>query len=389
MKRIIPSAVLALLCVVGSPSGAAPFTNYLDATSNALASAYASSSSSVRMHRTLGSALGALRKRSSSVAGDLSMLSSINAKVAPLGTGTPDLALVGGALSNAFTSFVLEAEAEIGALSNRLHHVTPFHTLRRSASNQLTQAQSALVKSASALTFRSAITSVRLAYVKIAAAGKLTRRAEASPGPAPESLVGVILTHVQRGDRGVITFPTGDMSVEKSSDGYTEAAPYEYTRTGFTSGRLVLHHGDDSSTVNFRFSTAHRGTFNYRSVDLEETNSGSGTFTTAAELPPGAIPAALTGLSLHHESRSDESTNGGVTVFTSATEFSDTNEEGTVTGTYEYVVTGSNTATLVIHGDEWDTTVHIVFATPTAGYFFAVESSPESEPEGGTFTLGP
>jgi len=80
-------------------------------------------------------------------------------------------------------------------------------------------------------------------------------------------------------------------------------------------------------------------------------------------------------------------------VFTS-TEYTENNLDGSSSGgTYDYTVTGLNTATLVLHNtsEGSTTTVYILFVTATTGYYasISVDYGGESDTQGGTFYFGP
>jgi hypothetical protein len=255
VKKLIQLCLIVVAAAAGQRIEAATYTNYLDESSNIIVQAY--STTEGKVHTRLGRALAALDKQSTSVAGDFGIFQWIANQLLPVST-TAGLEEISPALSNAFDSFVAEAVAQIDDLSTRLQAI-PSYQNSRAASNQLVQAEHAVTASMEAATTQKAITSVRLAFVKIGLAEKLLAKLEAQTGFAPDTLIGITLTHREPGDTGTLTFVDGTNYVEDNQTGGT----YTYTRTGLNTATLVVNETEDNgvTTVQLKFTSETTGRF--------------------------------------------------------------------------------------------------------------------------------
>jgi hypothetical protein len=280
MKKMLQLTLLLTLATMLPQSRAATYTNYLHDASNAIAQAYSLTGDNPRVHRALGRALAAFARPSTSVAGDYSIFLSVATALLPL-TGTPGTELISQTVSNAFTNFVVEAQFEILVLSNRIAAITPFQPLRRSASNLVASAQVALNRIFTTDNVQIGILSVRFAYLKIAAAARLTQTAEARQGLAPDSLAGLSVIHQQGSESGTNNFINATDFTETNPEGGEPVnGIYEYRRTGLNTARLVLHYTEgESTTVMLVFVAAGSGRFTYRNEHDGHVERGAGKFT--------------------------------------------------------------------------------------------------------------
>lgn len=287
MKRLAQLLVIALAMTLSPRLLAAPYTNYLDDVSNAVASAYANVTDA-KLKVALGKAVKDLQKPSTSVAGDFKIFINLATHLMPLQATLPpeQSAAIFGVSSNAFASFATYAFAKTEELGMRIAMVTPFQGLRRAASNQWAAAVMSLTASTNTADIRIAMFSVALALNKLVVAEKLTVKAEAKQGFALESVGNMYLTHQSANEGGTNYLSEavggqGPYSEPGTPDG--DYGNYIYVRTGLSTATLTL---DSQKTetlveVKLRFTTKNQdgsasGTFTGRSSDQ---GSIKGTFT--------------------------------------------------------------------------------------------------------------
>ncbi|HMJ89096.1 MAG TPA: hypothetical protein VK530_04735 [Candidatus Acidoferrum sp.] len=287
MKKLLQWSVLALAMTLFQRAQAAPYTNYMNEVSNVIAFAYGVTAELPREHKQLGKALKAFNKSSTSVAGDYKIFIGVATALLPLqGTAPAEIAgPLGVGSTNAFNSFVLEAQAQVGELSARLAAVTPLQPLRRAASNQVAAAVRSLITAGTTTDLRIGILSVGLALNKLVVARKLTEKAEAKQGFALDSLEGNTFTHVEPSETATILFVDHEIfSPPVGEEG--DYGTYTYTRNGLSTATLVLvsQPEGNTTTVKLRFTAldggASEGTFTYRFVGDGQTDSGKGSFST-------------------------------------------------------------------------------------------------------------
>lgn len=291
MKILIRLSLVVFAVAFLDRGNAAPYTNYLDQASNAIYSAYATLTNTPppldrdqqRVRMALTRALRDLRRPSTSVSGDLTIFIQLATHLLPL-QEQAEVADVGTAMTNAFQAFIYEAGTEVGALASRVSALSPFHPARRGASNQVVQAQSALENVVTAPNAQVAIIYTRLAFAKIAAATRILKTAEAHPGFAPNSVIGLTLRHREARETGSVHFDdamTATDTNDKPGD-TPRVVGYTYTRSGMNTAILVLtddNEGSSTTTVKLTFKSATGGTFTFRDESDEGVQTGSGAFT--------------------------------------------------------------------------------------------------------------
>jgi len=274
--------ILTIMLFVAGQSHAL-YTTYLDGVSNYLSGTYAyltNLPSPTRADKAttglIKRALRDLSKPSTSVPGDYGLFVMA---VQHLGRLALTNAVLLEAGSNVFNAFTNDAQAEIIATADRIAALSDFVPTKRSAGIQLAQAQLALDRIGTLTDIKIALLVGRQVFVKIVAANRLAAIGEAHPGFAPESVVGVTLTHQEHGNTGTVHFDDATQATQTDSSG-TNLSDYIWTRTGLNTATLVLTESSGSTTVKLHFTSATGGTFIFRNMDSSSgaAESGSGRF---------------------------------------------------------------------------------------------------------------
>ena len=274
--------VLAALLALANQSHAL-YTNYLDVAvgtltyfSNSLATATNATRAEKKQLAEVKRALKDLGKPSASVAGDYNLFF---ASVAHLGdlAADPTFDAIG---TNAFNAFVGEAQAEYGATYVRVASLNDFVRTKRSASNQLAKAYSALVTLSTTTNKQLGLLLGRQIYTKLTTANRLAAIGEAHPGFAADSVSGKTLVYHVGTRMGMEQFTDATHTDSTDLDGSMSSGnTYTYTRTGLSTAMLVLDYGSGHTTsVKARFTSATGGTFTFHSVSPDGSRRGPGTF---------------------------------------------------------------------------------------------------------------
>ena len=262
------------------------YTNYLDGVSNTLAYVQTTLTNNTPQEKKLSvivkRALNDLSKPSTSVAGDYALFLNAAIHLGPLALQEP----FGSIGSNVFAAFQAEVQAELPVTYFRIASLNDFVRNKRPASNQLAQAIAKFGSIGTTVTDpQIGLLVAGQAFKNLTAAQRLVALGEANLGFVPASVVGLTMTHHERGQTGTEQFDDATNSTETDNDG-TRTVTYTFTRTGLNTATLVLSHtggsGTSTTTVKLRFTSETGGTFTYKRVSPSDgTQTGPGTFTLA------------------------------------------------------------------------------------------------------------
>ena len=266
------------------------YTNYLDVVSNTLAYVQTTLTNNTPQERklaaTIGRALKDLSKPSSSVAGDYALFLNAAIHLGPLALQEP----FGNLGSNVFAAFQTEVGVEIYSTAVRIASLNDFVPTKRPASNQLARAIAKFSSiGTTVLDPQLGLLVAGQGFKNLTVAQRLVALGEARPGLVPASLVGMTLTHHERGQTGTEQFDDATNATERDNNGGTRSVTYTFTRTGLDTATLVLSHagggGTSTTTVKLRFTSETGGTFTFKYIGSEGgSQSGSGTFTLASTI---------------------------------------------------------------------------------------------------------
>ena len=282
MTKALVAGVLLMLATHAQ----AYYTNYLDVVSNTLAYAHGTLPTTTPTEKKtvaiIGRALKDLSKPSTSVAGDYALFLNAAIHLGPLALQEP----FGSLGSNVVAAFQAEVQAEIPVLYFRIASLNDFVRTKRPASNQLAQAIAKFSSiGTTVLDPQLGLLVAGQGFKNLTAAQRLATLGEANQGLVPASLVGLTMTHQERGRTGTDQFDDANNATEQDNDG-TRSVTYTFNRTGLNTATLVLSHAVGGSasttTVKLRFTSETGGTFTFKHTGSEGgSQSGPGTFTLA------------------------------------------------------------------------------------------------------------
>lgn len=277
---IVTITIAALLSL--AVQSQALYTNYLDEIEGLLATRYADltnnpapTNEEKKEIKAIAKAFKDLSAPSESVAQDYALFLKAALHLGDLAFQSP----VSDAGSNVFNAFLFEAQAEIVALGQRVEALNKFVGVKRAASNQVVQAEAALISIRDLSDPKLGLLRAGLVFKKIVLANKLITKGEMHSGFAAENLVGRTLHHVQKDDSGDVSFTNDTEGSETEAGESPEPVSYTYERTGLNTADLVLTTGDGVTTVKLKFTSASGGTFTARHVGGDGSNTEKGTFT--------------------------------------------------------------------------------------------------------------
>ena len=146
-QKLVLALALGLTLLLANRAQAY-YTNFLDVASNALSATYTTltnnpnpSPADKKTAARIKRALADLSRPSTNVVGDYTLFLAAASHLGPVAV-SPDFVPIG---SNVFNLFTNEAQAQIFAAADRVAALNDFVRTKRAASNQVVQAQSALL----------------------------------------------------------------------------------------------------------------------------------------------------------------------------------------------------------------------------------------------------
>lgn len=282
--------VIAVMLLLATHAQAL-YTNYLDTTvatltgvSNYLATLPTPTPAQKKQLTTVKRALQDLSNPSSTVAGDYALFLNAAIHLGPLALQEP----FGSLGSNVFAAFQTEVGVEIYSTAVRIASLNDFVPTKRAASNQLARSIAKFSSIGTTVTDpQLGLLVAGQGFKNLTAAQRLVALGEANQGFVPASLVGMTLTHHERGQTGTEKFDDATNATETDGDG-TRSVTYTFNRTGLNTATLVLSHTSgttSTTTVKLHFTSETGGTFTFKHTGSDGgSQSGPGTFTLASTI---------------------------------------------------------------------------------------------------------
>jgi hypothetical protein len=234
-----------------------------------------------REAKAIARALATLSTPATNTAQGYSIFLKAATQLGPLAVSGP----IGVAGTNVFAAFTNQAQAEIDCTADRIGALGEFNRSKKSASNQLAQAQRTLNTIHTLSNPQIALLLGRQVYLKIVLANKLAAIGEAHPGFAVDGLIGMRLTHTERNETGTIDFINDVQANQDSGTDQAHPSTYTYDRNGLNTAALELKYpnndGDENVTnVKLKFLSSTNGTFTLKFHGGDGSrDSGNGRFT--------------------------------------------------------------------------------------------------------------